>query len=157
MTSKNTRDRDDDDVWDGRERRRSESDRRLYQELPPYYPQYYQAPPPPPATDQKNVALSTLTLQQFGTIVLVLGSVLFGGFNYVSNLTREIDTQRTNFEQFKSQIGKEIDNIQGSVKDLKRITDETKIHQQTSQDAIERRIQDLDTSVNQLYQKVSAK
>lgn len=156
MTSRNTRDQDDD-VWDGRDRRRSESDRRSYQELPPYYPPYYPAPPIPPTPDQKNVAQNTLTLQQFGTIVLVLGSVLFGGFNYISNFTREIDTQKTNFDQFKSQIGKEVDDIQGSIKDLKRITDETKILHQTAHDTLERRIQDLDTSVTQLYQKVSAK
>lgn len=155
MASKNIPDRDEDDVWDGRERRRSE-DRRHYQELPPFYP-YYQPPVQPPQPDQKNVAQNTLTLQQFGTIVLVLGSVLFGGFNYVSGFTREIDTQKTNFEQFKSQIGKEIDDIQGSIKDLKRVNDETKIQHQTAHDAIERRIQELDTSVSQLYQKISAK
>lgn len=156
MASKNTPDHDDD-VWDGRERRRSDYDRRHFQELPPYYPPYVHMQPPLQQPDQKNVAQNTLTLQQFGTIVLVLGSVLFGGFNYVSGFTREIDTQKTNFEQFKSQIGKEIDDIQGSIKDLKRINDETKLQHQTAHDAIERRIQELDTSVTQLYQKISAK
>lgn len=163
MTTKHTHEPDDE--WDGHERRRSEYDRRHYPDYPPYFPPFYPqpavsqpvVPPTVPPTDPKNVALNTMTLQQFGTVALVLGSVFFGGFNYISNVTREVDTQKTNFEQFKSQMSKEIDDIQGSIKELKRIHDETKIQHQTAHDAIERRIQDLDTSVTQLYQKVSAK
>lgn len=148
----------EDQHWDGFERR--DYDRQHYQ------PQYYQQPQYSPQyspvqqsmpVDTKNVAQTTLTLQQLGGIIVVVGSVLLSGFSAWSNLNRELDDQKINFDQFKVQISKDVDDVQQTVKDLKKINEDMKLQNQKSNEALDHRIQDLDATVTQIYQKVSSK
>lgn len=152
--------RDEEEYWDGYDRRGA--DRRYHQVPPPYYqypPQYMppQTPQAPSIAPKDNVAQHTLTLQQLGGIVVVLGSVLVSGFSAWSNLNKELDIQRNNFDQFKTIISRDVDEVQSSMKELRRLTDEVKLQDQKTKEMLERRIQDLDTSLSQIYQKVSAK
>lgn len=155
----------DEDYWDGLERRNLD---RRYHELPPpphynYYhkvPQYQHPPQPPtPASSNgdKNAASATLTLQQIGGIIIVSGSLFVSGFSAWSNLNKELDIQKNNFDQFKIQIGKDVDDVQSTIKELKVINENMRLQNQKTSEALDRRIQDLDTSLTQIYQKVSAK
>ncbi len=149
----------DDQYWDGIERR--DYDRQYHQSQQQYYQQQY-SPVPQSAqqsvnVDTKNVAQTTLTLQQLGGIIVVVGSVLLSGFSAWSNLNRELDDQKITFDQFKVQISKDIDDVQQNVKELKKINEEMKVQTQKGNEALDHRIQDLDASVTQIYQKVSSK
>jgi hypothetical protein len=130
-----------------------------YQQYHQQYHQQYQPPSqlhPPIVDDVKNVTQTTLTLQQFGGIVVVLGSIALSGFSTWNNLNRELDIQKNGFEQFKVQITKDMDNAQESIKDLKRLQDTVKGENVVLTDNINKRIMELDATVSQLYQKVTA-
>lgn len=156
--SNTPRDHDDEEYWDGQERRCT--DRRYHQVPPGYYQPTFYVPPPPvvaPVPDSKNVAQTTLTLQQLSAIVVVVGSVLLSGFSAWSNLNKELDIQKNNLDQFKTQISKDVDDVQSNMKDLKRLNEDMRAQNQKTAEALEHRIQELDASLTQIYQKVSAK
>ena len=139
------------DYWDGIDRRND--DRRQFQ-YPPYgLPYAY----PNNQTGKNDIADTTLTLQQIGGIIVVLGSLVFSGFSAWNNLNKDIDSQKVSFEQFKTQVSKDITDIQASVIDIRRINEDIKLQNQKTYEALDRRIQDLDTSVTQMYQKVRDK
>ena len=115
-----------------------------------FKPQYLQSP-----NDSKNVAQSTLTLTQIASILVVIGSVIISGFSAWSNLNRELDLQKNNLETFKAQSNKDVDNIETSIKDLKKTIEDAKNQTQKSNEMLEQRIQSLDASVSQIYQKVT--
>lgn len=104
-----------------------------------------------------NIAQGSLTLTQIGGILIVLGSLLFSGFGVWSSLNKEIDTQKSTFVIFKDSISKDIDSLNRSVADLKHFNEDLKSQNQKSFDGLDRRIQDLDASISQIYQKVSKK
>ncbi len=142
----------EDEYWDGIDRRQME--RRYHQVPPPMY--YYPPQQPPPMQDSRNVAQATLTLQQIGGIALVIGSILFSGFSAWSNLNSALDIQQNNFDQFKGQIGRDLNNMQDNIKELKRISDEVRTQNKQTADSLEHRIQELDASLAQIYQKISS-
>lgn len=154
---------DDEEYWDGVDRRNQD---RRYHQVPPAYYQYPPYTPPPPQqpqqsqssqSDTKNVAQHTLTLQQLGGILVVVGSVILSGFSAWSNINKELDIQKNNFDQFKVQISRDVNDVQDNMKELKRITEDMRAQNQKTFDALAQRIQDLDTSLAQIYQKVSSK
>jgi len=130
------------------------SERQEYSNQPPYpyweYPQMQHQEP-------KNVGSTTLTLQQFGGIVIVLSSILLSGFSTWNNLNRDLDLQKSTSEQFRAQITKDIDSISSDVKDLKNIQETIKNDNKLLADTLNKRIAELDASVTQLYQKVNGK
>lgn len=140
--------------WDGVDRR-GQDDRRNQQACPPYYQQYYTPPIQQPSNDVKNVAQTTLTLQQIATIIVVLGSLLFSGFNIWTNLNRDIDLQRSTFSQFKEYTQKDMDTINANIKDLQNSIRSIKENDEKYNDAMNQRIQELDNSFTQLYSKVN--
>lgn len=163
----------DHTCWNGVDRRHPGDDRRqcqipfyCYNQLygQPYVPQpipqpIQSLPPTAVATtpDSKNVANTTLTLQQIGGIVVVVGSILISGFSAWSNLNRELDLQKNNLVQFKTSIEKTIEGVDNSTKELKKLTETMQAQNQKANEELNRQIQSLDSSVTQLYQKVSAK
>lgn len=128
------------------------------QNMPPQY-NYWDYPPPSylQPLETKNVGSTTLTLQQFGGIVVVLGSIILSGFSTWNNLNRDLDQQKTSAEQFKIQINKDIDGISSDVKDLKNLQELIKNDNKQLADSLNKRITELDASVTQLYQKVNGK
>lgn len=103
------------------------------------------------------MAQTTLTLTQIASILVVVGSVIVSGFSAWSNINRELDLQKNNLETFKTQNTKDVDNIESSIRDLKKTIEESKIQTQKSNEQLDQRIQNLDTTVSQLYQSIKTK
>jgi hypothetical protein len=163
---------DDEAYWDGVDRRNGniESDRRQnrhsadmpsapYWQYPPQYPQIQPMIPSAPAQisteASKNIANSSLTLSQLGGIVIVLGSIAVSLFSAWSGLNKEIDTQKNLLEQFKQQIGRDVSILEKNIQELKSINSSMQIDNKTREETLEKRIQDLDSTISQIYQKVN--
>ena len=144
----------DEDRWDGIDRR-GETDRRI--PLPPH--QYYPHLPQPPAQPETVHAVSqtTLTLKELGTLVVVIlgiATTLFSGWN---DLNRSIANQQNNLEQFKEQVSTNLQNLKITVEETKKLSDKSTETTSKAITSIDAHIQELDTSVQQLYQKVRDK
>lgn len=165
---------DDEAYWDGIDRRSGggEGDRRQNRhsmDMPPPYwqypPQYHQMQPmiqpTPPITNNaeasKNIANSSLTLSQLGGIVIVLGSISVSLFSAWAGLNKEIDTQKNLLEQFKQQIAKDVSILEKSINELKTINSTMHNDDKNRIENLDKRIQELDSTVSQIYQKVSSK
>ena len=155
-------------LWNGNDRR-NYHDRRDETNQPPqpsYFEQMileYLQDNQPASNNSKypklidNLGQGTLTLTQIGGIIVVLGSLTFSGFSVWGNLNKELDIQKNNLTLFKESINKDVDLLQKNVIELKRLSEDMKVQQQKSSDSLERRISDLDSTVAQIYQKVSSK
>ena len=149
---------ENDDYWTGEER--GSSDRRQHQ-YPPYYQPYpYQQPMAPQVVQssgpsEHNAAQSTLTLQQIGSATLVIIAFVFSVASVWNSLSRDLDLQKNNFEQFKVQTLKDFSNIDVAIKELKKINEDTKAQTLHATETLDRRLQDLDSTVAQIYQRVS--
>jgi hypothetical protein len=108
-------------------------------------------------TPTKDVTQATLTLKELGGLLIVLGSVLFSAFSAWNNINNDIDSQKNDFAQFKIQITKQIEDITISLKQITKLQEDSRKENQLSNEAMNSRIQELDTTISQIYQKVSSK
>lgn len=152
------------DVWDGNDRRNMDNDRRHELSQPTYFEQAIlqhlqaqQTPVQPVVPQVENIAQTQLTVQQMVGIVIVLGSVAISGFSAWSALNRDLDSQKSTFVAFKDSISKDVDGLGKDIIEIKHLTSELKTDNQKTVDTLDKRIQDLDTTVTQIYQKVSQK
>lgn len=159
--------------WDGIDRRAEREDRRQQQIYPPQHNQDFMnmfqqmmmMQQQQLAMSQKQnsvkqedagITKSTLTLEQLGKsipFIIGLAGVLISAWY---NMTGEIDRQKTSFEQFKVQIQKDIETVQSNVKELKMSNEQLKLENKKTNDEISSRINELDTTVTQIYQKLSS-
>ena len=148
--------------WDGQERRGVDR-RGALDDQPTYFEQMIinhlqhqgQAQPAAPKPPE-NITQSTLTLSQIGSIVMAVAGLIFGGFSAWNNLNRDIELEKNNFASFKESIVKDMDGLEKTLDELKKANNELKLDNKKSLEVIDRRIQDLDNTVSQIYQKVSS-
>lgn len=156
--------------WDGIERRGMNNDRRQVQMPPPWYRQDYYPevpydyyPPIPPrvsvkeSTDNKNITQSTLTLSQIGGIAIVIVSIFGSGINIWASMNKQIDEQKNSLENFKQQITKDLNNMDNGLTELKKINQSMHVENKQTFEQLEKRIQELDATMTQIYQKMRDK
>ncbi len=159
---------DNEAYWDGIDRRNDnmENDRRhtrYSEDIPPGYWQYpHQIQPMVhPNSMQvsneasKNIANSSLTLSQIGGIIIVLGSIAISLFSAWSGLNKEIDSQKNLLEQFKQQIARDVMLLEKNIQELKSVNLSIQTEDKVFEETMEKRLQDLDSTVSQIYQKVN--
>lgn len=158
---KNSEDEFEFGSWDGVDRQNHERYMYDYLHTPPMFPYYdpssNYAPQHKQPVAEKNIAQTTLTLQQIGGIIIVLGSVLVSGFSAWNNLNKEIDIQRNSLEQLKLQISKDISSIEKILIENKRDNTEIFARLQKNQESIDTRINEIDSTVMQIFQKINSK
>jgi tetrahydromethanopterin S-methyltransferase subunit B len=146
-----TTNRPSNDEWDGVDRRSDDNDRR-------YEQRFYPAPVPPVTpVDNHNASSLHMTLKEYGGITTMLIGVIFAGSSLWNNLTRDIETQKMVFSQFKEQVLEQVNDINTHINELKQVNDKLQDIDKKDMAEIVARIQELDTSVNQLYQKLREK
>lgn len=104
-----------------------------------------------------DITKTSLTLQQIGTIAIVVGSIIISGFSAWTALNKDLDAQKSSFVSFKESISKDVIGLEKTISEIKKANDDLKLENKKSFDVLESRIQDLDTTVTQIYQKVSQK
>lgn len=166
------RTRNQPDYWDGNDRRGSQDRRDEFstgQTQPSYFEQIILqnlqqlqqpqstifAPPAPVVVE--NITQSTLTLQQIAGIIIVLGSILVSGFSGWTALNKDLDNQKAAFSAFKDSIGKDVNGLEKNLIELRELNNEIKLDNKKTAESLEKRIQNLDQTVTQIYQKVSQK
>jgi hypothetical protein len=144
--------------WDGRERRNVErrgynadpvgSESELIHELYTIIQQqqhqtppssYYQ--PTPPSVD---ITKNTITIKDLVSLGIVLASSISGGFIIWNNLNNRIQQVDHQFELFKS-------NIERSVLE----DEKAKVELKTELAYVKGKVDDLDATVTQIYQKIT--
>ena len=138
------------DYWDGVDRRQAYDDRRDQNQGQPYQP-----PATSPADTKASTA--TLTLKEIGSIVVFVIGVAGTVFSAWNNLNRELDLQQNNFAQFKEHISKDVDGVVKTIDELKKNLEKINDVGIKNTTALDARIQELDASVAQLYQKLREK
>lgn len=137
------------DYWDGVDRRQAYDDRRDQNQG-----QFYQPQGTP--VDAK-ASTATLTLKEIGSIVVFVIGVAGTVFSAWNNLNRELDLQQNNFAQFKEHISKDVDGVVKTIDELKKNLEKINDVGIKNTTALDARIQELDASVAQLYQKLREK
>jgi len=97
-----------------------------------------------PQHEEKDITHSTLQMKDVWTIIGGLGSLLIGCFIVWNDLNRAITTNQHQFELFKSEISKSIENDDKTTDELKKKLGD-----------IELKLKELDSTINQLYNKIS--
>jgi hypothetical protein len=135
------------DEWDGVDRRNDDNDRR-------FEPRYYPVQQP---ADDHNASTLQMTLKEWGGVSAFVLGILFTIGSAWNNISRDIDTQELVFSQFKEQLTKQVEEINMHIVEIKNANE--KIHDVDRKDlvALELHVQELEGSVNQLYQKLREK
>lgn len=158
-------------TWDGIDRRGEGHDRRQQQIYPPPYNQDFmsmfqqmmlqqqmmmQQQKSHSKEEDSTITKSTLTLEQLGkSIPVIIGAVAVLVSAWY-NMTGEIERQKNSFEQFKIQIQKDIESLQFSVKELKTANELLKVENKKATEDISTRINELDSTVTNIYQKLNS-
>lgn len=154
----------DENIWDGIDRRGTSEDRRQHQINPNesamnmmlqlLIQQQMMQQPQKNNRNDNEIIKSTLTVEQiFKSIPMIVGAagVIIAGWY---SLQTEVAKQKDNFSEFKVQIAKEISGLQESIKELKNYNDIVRIENKKISEDLNNKIQELDSTVMQMYQKV---
>jgi hypothetical protein len=113
-----------------------------------------QQPVQQPQNDSKNLGLANLTIAQIGGSIVVVGSIVMSAFSAWSNLNKELDAQKATFAQHVELSKRDNDDLNEKIHELKASTAESKLQTQKQFELLDKHIQDLDSTVTNMYQKM---
>lgn len=118
----------------------------------PYERRYYHEP-----QVDHNVSSATITIKDLLQAGAVIATVIFGGFGIWNNLSQELITQKLESKAYREQNTKEVESISATLKDLKLQLEQMKNSHDKDTSEIERHVQELDSTLTQLYQQVNSR
>ena len=139
-----------------------DNDRRLVdlmmERLEQSRPWPYTSQPPQQAPQQSSSGMgTTFTIPQILSVLfafVTIGGTLFAAWN---GLTNKIETQKVSSDLTIEQMNKDIDQLTSGSKDMQTKTDAQLIQLQATIKELANRIDDLDSTVNQLYNRTTQK